>query len=165
MPLDMLDRIALDPGTRTLGELMQEREWAVWEVRRLRSEVSRLSRQDHAPRIERERVQSEGLDSLNAERLLRLAEVSTMVALCRSAIYQKVSEGSFPAPIKVGVRGVRWKFRDVLEWCSSSGRAVRASCPRSTRRVKGVTLTRLPDSRAEPSNPLSRPCDKQRTSV
>ncbi|MEA3139758.1 MAG: hypothetical protein QOK23_1927 [Gammaproteobacteria bacterium] len=37
MPLDMLDRLCLDPGTRTLGELMQEREWAVGEIRRLRT--------------------------------------------------------------------------------------------------------------------------------
>jgi len=35
VPLDMLDRLILDPGTRTLGELFQEREWAVSEIRRL----------------------------------------------------------------------------------------------------------------------------------
>ena len=28
MALDMLDRLCLDPGTRTIGELIQEREWA-----------------------------------------------------------------------------------------------------------------------------------------
>jgi prophage regulatory protein len=85
MPLDMLDRLTLDPGTRTLGELMQEREWAVWEIR-----------------------------------LLRLAEVSTMVGLKRSSIYRYVAEGRFPAPIKVGIRGVRWKLADVLAWAPLS---------------------------------------------
>jgi hypothetical protein len=34
VPSDMLDRLCLDPGTRTIGELMQEREWAVWGIRR-----------------------------------------------------------------------------------------------------------------------------------
>jgi hypothetical protein len=29
MPLDMLDRLIFDPGTRTLGELLQERVRAV----------------------------------------------------------------------------------------------------------------------------------------
>jgi prophage regulatory protein len=117
MPLDMLDRLILDPGTRTLGELMQEREWAVGEIRRLRADVDRLSRKHHATRIEREMEQAQGFaPALNAQRLLRLAEVSTMVGLKRSSIYRYVSEGRFPAPIKVGYRSVRWKLADVLAW-------------------------------------------------
>jgi prophage regulatory protein len=120
MPLDMLDRLTLDPGTRTMGELMQEREWAVGEIRRLRADVDRLSRKHHATQIEREMEQAEGLDpKLNAQRLLRLAEVSTMVGLKRSSIYRYVSEGNFPAPIKVGYRSVRWKLVDVLAWQNS----------------------------------------------
>lgn len=54
MPLDMLDRLCLDPGTRTIGELQQEREWAAGEIRRLRMHVDRLSRTQEAKRIERE---------------------------------------------------------------------------------------------------------------
>jgi hypothetical protein len=42
MPLDMLDRLSLDPGTRTLGELLQEREWVVSEIRHLRVDVDRF---------------------------------------------------------------------------------------------------------------------------
>jgi hypothetical protein len=37
MPIDMRDRLILDPGTRSLGELLQEPEWAVRE----RSDVCR----------------------------------------------------------------------------------------------------------------------------
>ena len=117
MPLDMLDRLILDPGTRTLGELMQEREWAVGEIRRLRADVGRLSRKQQALRIEGE-IDHAVEPALNAQRLLRLKEVSTMVGLCRSAIYKYVSEERFPAPIKVGERSVRWKLADVLAWRS-----------------------------------------------
>ena len=39
-----------------------------------------------------------------------------MIGLKRSAIYKYVSEGRFPAPIKVGERSVRWKLADVLAW-------------------------------------------------
>jgi prophage regulatory protein len=123
MPLDMLDRLGLDPGTRAIGELMQEREWAVWEIRRLRTEVGRLSRKQEAARIEEE-ISEEGpslkrLDpALNAQRLLRLSEVVTMIGLCRSSLYRYVAEGKFPAPIKVGFRSVRWKLADVLAWRS-----------------------------------------------
>jgi hypothetical protein len=74
VPLDMLDRLVLDPGTRTIGELMQEREWAVWEIRRLRRDVDRLSQKKEALRIEGE--QDHAVDpELNAQRLLRLSEV------------------------------------------------------------------------------------------
>jgi prophage regulatory protein len=117
MAMDMLDRLILDPGSRTLGELLQEREWAVGEIRRLRTDISRLSRKEKAEKIEEEMEQRGGLDpKLHAQRLLRLAEVSMMVGLKRSSIYRYVSEGSFPAPIKVGIRGVRWKLADVLAW-------------------------------------------------
>src|SRR5271170_8288783 len=115
MAFDMLDRLTLDPGTRTLGELLQEREWAVAEIRRLRTDVGRISRKEDARRIEQEMVSTkEGFDpTLNAQRLLRLAEVCTMIGLKRSSIYRYVSEGRFPPPIRVGIRGVRWKLSDV----------------------------------------------------
>jgi prophage regulatory protein len=122
MGLDMLDRLILDPGTRTIGELLQEREWAVGEIRRLRVDVGRLSRKADAGRIEREMeaddISSKGrLDpALNAQRLLRLAEVSTMIGLKRSSIYRYVAEGRFPSPIRIGDRNVRWRLSDVLAW-------------------------------------------------
>lgn len=123
MPLDMLDRLILDPGTRTLGELLQEREWAVGEIRRLRRDVRQLSQKKEAKRIESEMEQTGGLDpNLNAQRLLRLPEVSNMVGLRRSAIYKYVREGQFPAPIKVGERSVRWKVADLLAWRASIGK-------------------------------------------
>ena len=122
MPLDMLDRLCLDPGTRTIGELLQEREWAVSEIRRLRTDLGRLSRKHQAEKIEEGIEQRGGLDpKLHAQRLLRLAEVSTMVGLKRSSIYRYVAEGRFPAPIKVGERSVRWKLADVLAWRASIG--------------------------------------------
>jgi prophage regulatory protein len=122
MPLDMLDRLCLDPGTRTIGELLQEREWAVGEIRRLRTDLGRLSRKHQAEKIEEGMEQRGGLDpKLHAQRLLRLAEVSTMVGLKRSSIYRYVAEGRFPHPIRVGIRGVRWRLSDVLAWRASIG--------------------------------------------
>jgi prophage regulatory protein len=122
MPLDMLDRLCLDPGTRTIGELLQEREWAVGEIRRLRSDLGKLSRKEKAEKIEEGMEQRGGLDpKLHAQRLLRLAEVSTMIGLKRSSIYRYVADGQFPAPIKVGERSVRWKLADVLAWRASIG--------------------------------------------
>ena len=33
--LDMLERLRDDPGSRTLGQLLQERQWALHEIERL----------------------------------------------------------------------------------------------------------------------------------
>jgi hypothetical protein len=41
MPVEMLERLRLDPGSRTVGELFQERQWAVQEIERLRDLGSR----------------------------------------------------------------------------------------------------------------------------
>jgi prophage regulatory protein len=125
MPLDMLDRLILDPGTRTIGELMQEREWAVGEIRRLRMDLSRLSRKEHALRIERQLGEPEGFDPvLNSQRLLRLKEVIKMIGLCRSSIYRYVGEGKFPSPINVGYRSVRWRLADILAWRELTNRII-----------------------------------------
>ena|ERR1700691_1202410 len=119
----MLDRLGLDPGTRTIGELMQEREWAVGEIRRLRRDVDRLSRKQDAKRIERE-ISEEAVDSkrldpaLNAQRLIRLAEVVAMLGIGRTSVYNYIAAGSFPAPVKVGEKSVRWKLTEVLAWRS-----------------------------------------------
>ena len=58
------------------------------------------------------------------DRLLRLAEVLTLTALAHSSIYRKMREGSFPEPLKVGVRAVRWWRSDIQAWL--------ADCPRAT---------------------------------
>ena len=69
------------------------------EIRRLRVDVSRLSRKQEAARIERE--QDHAVDpALAAQRLLRISEVMTMIGLGHSSIYNYVAAGTFPAPIK-----------------------------------------------------------------
>lgn len=54
--------------------------------------------------------------ALNAQRLIRLAEVATMLGICRSTIYKHVAGGKFPAQVRVGERSVRWKLADMLAW-------------------------------------------------
>ena len=38
------------------------------------------------------------------------------VPLAKSTIYQKMSEGTFPKPIKIGARAVAWLESDVDAW-------------------------------------------------
>lgn len=68
--------------------------------------------------------QNNPLDSLdilnNPERRIRLPEVKLMTGYrSTAAIYSKVSDGSFPAPYKMGGRAVAWRLGDVLDFLNS----------------------------------------------
>jgi prophage regulatory protein len=119
MPQDMLDLLRLDSGNRTMGQLMQEREWAYGEITRLRRENARLT-QNNTPRSIAAQPMSPvpiPLDpTLEKHRLIRLPEVRRLVGLSHSSIYRLVSEGRFPVPLKISERAVRWRYADILDW-------------------------------------------------
>lgn len=50
------------------------------------------------------------------ERLLRLPEVSHQTGLGKSAIYQRVRAGTFPAPVKLGSRAATWPLSAISQW-------------------------------------------------
>ncbi len=56
--------------------------------------------------------------------LLERREVEELVGLSCPSIYRKMREGSFPLPIKIGERAVRWKSAEIEAWIES--------CPRAT---------------------------------
>jgi len=51
-----------------------------------------------------------------AYRILRLPRVIERVGFSRSAIYDFVSKGGFPRPVKIGVRAVGWLDSDIDAW-------------------------------------------------
>lgn len=51
-----------------------------------------------------------------ATRLLRRPEVEARVGLGRSALYRLISEGRFPAPVRLTDRAVAWHEEEVDEW-------------------------------------------------
>ena len=55
------------------------------------------------------------MEEITHKRLLRRVEVERL-ALKRSAIYQKVTDGLFPPPVRIGRRSVRWRYADILAW-------------------------------------------------
>jgi prophage regulatory protein len=48
--------------------------------------------------------------------LVRLTEVCELIGVGRSTIYKWVNEGTFPAPVKVSERAVRWRTEDIEHW-------------------------------------------------
>lgn len=101
MSFDILDRLQTDPGKRTLGELLQDREAAIHEIKRLRAEIERLrTLRTEKPGTEKSESPSAPLapasqPTYRAGTLLRLPDVCAFVGLSRSAIYRGVISGNF----------------------------------------------------------------------
>lgn len=55
--------------------------------------------------------------------LLNRYEVQHIVKMPRSTLYQAITEGDFPRPIRVGKRAVRWFEDEVAAWMESRERA------------------------------------------
>lgn len=58
------------------------------------------------------------------DRLLKIGDVSAQVGLGKSAIYEMITAGTFPVPIKIGCAS-RWSLLEVQQWISAmkAGRA------------------------------------------
>lgn len=48
--------------------------------------------------------------------LLKLPAVIRETALSRSSIYAMIQEGRFPAPVRIGTRGVAWRSEEIDDW-------------------------------------------------
>jgi prophage regulatory protein len=121
MNLDIIDRLRLDPGQRTLGQILQDREAALHEILRLRKRLGPESREAWKPRSVAEhgpRVQSlpDPAPPRPAGTLLRKKEVSDLLGLAPATLDRRVAEGSFPAQVRIGPRAVRWRYEDVIAW-------------------------------------------------
>lgn len=56
---------------------------------------------------------------IEKNRLIRREEVLFLCGISRSAMYEQISHGQFPTPVRVGARAVAWRLSDVLAWISS----------------------------------------------
>lgn len=48
--------------------------------------------------------------------LLRLPRVVEITGVPTSTLYLKISQGAFPAPVKIGPRAVAWRASDIAAW-------------------------------------------------
>lgn len=53
---------------------------------------------------------------MSNQRLLRIGATSQKSGKSRSGIYEGVLAGTFPAPVKIGVRSVAWLEAEVDAW-------------------------------------------------
>ncbi len=61
--------------------------------------------------------------STDQDVLLTRREVERRTGLSRSTIYRKMSDGTFPVPLKVSDRAVRWRESDIRAYVDSRPRS------------------------------------------
>lgn len=57
------------------------------------------------------------------DRLLTRHEVESRTSLSRTTIYRKMREGTFPVPLKISERAVRWSLSEIEAWLDGRPRA------------------------------------------
>ena len=50
------------------------------------------------------------------KKFIKLPTVMDLTGYRRTAIYQKIAEGTFPAPVKLGPRAVAWLSTEIDAW-------------------------------------------------
>jgi prophage regulatory protein len=121
---DILERLQLDPGQRTLGQLLQDREAAAHEITRLRAAIDGLRRDTTAKtgkgsttnRPPTHDVEFNKLTPFRTGRLIRLTDLCEFFGVSRSSVYKWMSEGTFPEPVRLASRTVRWRVDAIVAW-------------------------------------------------
>lgn len=52
---------------------------------------------------------------------LRMTDLVDRIGLSRGNIYKRMSEGTFPASVKLGARTAAWRLEDIEDWEASPG--------------------------------------------
>jgi prophage regulatory protein len=116
---EILNRLSVDAGSRTLGELIQERQLAVSEILRLQGLLRELAKDKICKPQARRDISVSGAVQTTSRELLALKEVCTLVALSRSTIYSLLKAEKFPPPVQVSARSVRWRRLEIDRWQSN----------------------------------------------
>lgn len=53
------------------------------------------------------------------DRIIRLKTVLSRTGLSRSTIYRKITEGTFPAQIRISIHGAGWRESDINRWIAN----------------------------------------------
>ena len=60
--------------------------------------------------------------------ILRRKDVEAMTGLSKSTIYKMISNGTFPAAIRIGDRAVGWRLSDIDRWIDQRAVTVNGGC-------------------------------------
>ena len=61
---------------------------------------------------------------MSQERMLGLRSMVLRTGLSKSTLYRLIKQGSFPPPLQLAPRAVRWRSDEIDEWLSNRPRSV-----------------------------------------
>jgi prophage regulatory protein len=56
---------------------------------------------------------------VDTQKLLRRKQVESQTGLSRTTIYENMTQGTFPRPIKIGERSVAWLESEINDWINN----------------------------------------------
>jgi len=122
---DIAVRLSGDGLSLPIGELLQERAEALFEITRLRDSLGaaepRQSANSSAGKLNH--VDRSGDLDMAPGSMLRLVDICAVFSLSRSSVYTWIAQGRFPPPVRVGGRSVRWAAETLIEWRLGLGSA------------------------------------------
>ena len=64
------------------------------------------------------------MEGIMGETFLRRVDVEQRVKLSRSEIYRRMADGTFPRPVRLAPRAVRWKASAVERWIEKASEKI-----------------------------------------
>jgi prophage regulatory protein len=77
---------------------------------------TRLRGRHCLPCLDQEQSAGGSVSMPEPDRIIRLKTVLSRTGLSRSTIYRKITEGTFPAQIRISVNGAGWRESDINRW-------------------------------------------------
>ena len=120
MTENILNRLGIDPGQVTLGQLFQEREAARIEIQKLMEELEHLK----AKMASRAPAKSVSLGkkqqpAYTGNVLIGIGDLCKQIGVSRTTIYRWMHDNAFPSPVRISPGAIRWRSEDVEQWRSS----------------------------------------------
>jgi prophage regulatory protein len=53
------------------------------------------------------------------DKIHRLPSALAITGLCRTALYDRLKEGQFPEPVRIGPRAIGWRESDLATWVNT----------------------------------------------
>lgn len=119
MKNEVIARLQIDPGHRTLGQLLQDREAALQEIHRLQRELENslpLPPSHHVSASTSFGLDQEAVRGFRPGALIRAGDVCELLSISRATLHRLRKLPNFPKPVSLGPNTIRWNVDVIRAW-------------------------------------------------
>jgi len=121
MKNDILTLLQTDPGQRTFGQLLQEREAAVHEIKRLRANTEAIGPALIRPRPTKDNADDSSEHSqtpltFRPGSLIRAGDICELLSISRATLHRLRLLKHFPKFVRLGPNTIRWRYDEIIAW-------------------------------------------------